>query len=666
MSTPPADNDHDKKERTKSWWARQKSPGHNKVSPASSWSGTIGRKLSGFTGRDSSHVGQSGTTTGVLREALVQVTNIVLNRHSKMDDKAPHKSNDPQNTEDHVLAVGDQDQPGTSAAVDYAATETAAPEAPLMTPVQILNNLQKPQPPKTPFPLSSALLDEIERRFSDSKEFAKHWQSAALPCLEQSLETVHTGDYTITIQFGEEIGHRVAEIMTDAPLLEKYGKDWESVIKKQLPAAFHSRISISLTVGVIERATRSPREQDDNFSPARNQDAHDEPCMGDSAGGTHCQGGGTLGPLIRVRGGNCWMVNSHIFDHPDPNREAAAPGPSEIQLVHPANGDDSRRAPRILGDLLAYSGPPCETTRISRSMRDFCAFQNDERVQTDWALFKSNENGPCRTVNKLRTVPTNSEAEPFSGPVQDVFPGNFACQLIHSTGRSSGYVYGVVGETPASVFQNHQKTKEWYVMNLEDFLPRRQWIEGGLGVPGDSGAPVVEFNRTDASKNRLIGQVWGRNKYGGEQSTSRIAYFTSIIDIFDDIEDHELGLGVPDLRTRVPLSHALRFHHAPLTMTDDIPVPSSAISSRGRQSFMTTDDGISSRASSTQDDKHQGRRSSSNNSHISSIGQMYVDDSDEAQSCKAGSSLTKILSESLSCAEKAGHEDVQVLLRVAA
>jgi len=55
-----------------------------------------------------------------------------------------------------------------------------------------------------------------------------------------------------------------------------------------------------------------------------------------------------------------------------------------------------------------------------------------------------------------------------------------------------------------------------------------EWLEGGIGVPGDSGAPVI-----DSDNNSLYGFLWGRNKYWGDGP--RTVYFTSMADVSDDI-----------------------------------------------------------------------------------------------------------------------------------
>ncbi|KAF4818557.1 hypothetical protein CGCTS75_v011972 [Colletotrichum tropicale] len=73
-------------------------------------------------------------------------------------------------------------------------------------------------------------------------------------------------------------------------------------------------------------------------------------------------------------------------------------------------------------------------------------------------------------------------------------------------------------------------------------LPTPVWNTAGTGVPGDSGAAIVE----DLS-GELMGVAWGRNIYGGDQAARRITYFTSIFDILDDVYEKYPELGWANL-----------------------------------------------------------------------------------------------------------------------
>ncbi|PHH67541.1 hypothetical protein CDD83_6531 [Cordyceps sp. RAO-2017] len=70
----------------------------------------------------------------------------------------------------------------------------------------------------------------------------------------------------------------------------------------------------------------------------------------------------------------------------------------------------------------------------------------------------------------------------------------------------------------------------WFVEEPPPSDDEEAWIRGGIGVEGDSGAAVV-----DASTSCLVGQVWGRNRYWGPGP--RLAFFTPIADLFDDIQE---------------------------------------------------------------------------------------------------------------------------------
>jgi hypothetical protein len=87
------------------------------------------------------------------------------------------------------------------------------------------------------------------------------------------------------------------------------------------------------------------------------------------------------------------------------------------------------------------------------------------------------------------------------------------------------------------------KTILWFVSKYPDH-PREgtalRWDLHGLGVGGDSGAPVVDWKT-----NKLIGQVWGQGYEPG--SNLRIAFFTPAMDIFDEVQELYPELGRPEL-----------------------------------------------------------------------------------------------------------------------
>lgn len=191
---------------------------------------------------------------------------------------------------------------------------------------------------------------------------------------------------------------------------------------------------------------------------------------------------------------------------------------------------------------------------------------------TDWVLI--NDNG--HTIEK--EVPADEECA-ANGKQKQVFkqapllntlriPGarkinecvtvtNISCvnpgAMIQSTGRTSGHQTGQICLIPAYLDADKDRkttkaTREWYIQQPHGATDREElWVEGGIGVPGDSGAAVV-----DSQDDSLYGQIWGRSKYWGPGP--RFAYFTTMSDILDDIKEKcsrlKGPLGLPQSSTQ--------------------------------------------------------------------------------------------------------------------
>jgi hypothetical protein len=99
--------------------------------------------------------------------------------------------------------------------------------------------------------------------------------------------------------------------------------------------------------------------------------------------------------------------------------------------------------------------------------------------------------------------------------------------FIKSLGRTSGYQVGQISNTASMIFHGPYQTQEWCVMRrLETAVD--DWIEGGIGVDGDSGGLIV-----DESTNALYGMLWGRSGEGPQT----ITLFTPLTEIFNDIAE---------------------------------------------------------------------------------------------------------------------------------
>ncbi|KAH8174929.1 hypothetical protein LIA77_06348 [Sarocladium implicatum] len=326
-----------------------------------------------------------------------------------------------------------------------------------------------------------------------------------------------------------------------------------------LPDSHRSNISFLFPVGTIDRAffgnnaTSScwarglGRDQPDDVCIPRNPFYFPSPCMGDSIGisGTDAfeEATATLGPCIYVGGGHYWLANFHPFV--DAYQSAGEP----LAVEHPSSQDRAicvaeshdavaSKSSFRLGGVRVTSGMGLQTTRVSHDpyWEEYGA--DPPLIVTDWALIDS----AASHANILRRFPIDyppshgsaaaaaPEREAVVRETSAIVPG----AAVISSGRTSGYGSGQICEIPAYVSGEEngtqKATREWFIEEAYPFDNEEEWIRGGIGVSGDSGAAVI-----DAETKCLVGQLWGRNKYWGPGP--RHTFFTPIADIFDDIQE---------------------------------------------------------------------------------------------------------------------------------
>jgi hypothetical protein len=315
-----------------------------------------------------------------------------------------------------------------------------------------------------------------------------------------------------------------------------------SHVRDLIPANFLTLVTFVFAQGEINRTVTWARglsnDHKDDICSARNPYFFRDPCMGDSIGvkgnGAFDDSTATLGPCITVGGGSYWLGNFHPF------LEAYQQLAQDVQVEHPSSQDRKRCVDEghdamaqetsfRLGRLEVTSGLNLKTTRISHDPYwDECDMDKP-LVVTDWALIGSRTS----QANILRRFPSETQPptqEPIVATTTAITPG----ADVLSSGRTSGYQRGQIGEIPAYVSgdenQTLKATREWFIEEPWPQGDEDAWIRGGIGVNGDSGAGVV-----DANTHSLIGQIWGRNNYWGPGQ--RVTYFTPIADIFDDIQE---------------------------------------------------------------------------------------------------------------------------------
>ncbi|PMD58644.1 uncharacterized protein K444DRAFT_724152 [Hyaloscypha bicolor E] len=244
--------------------------------------------------------------------------------------------------------------------------------------------------------------------------------------------------------------------------------------------------------------------------------------MGDSIGPSTEECAATLGPCLKFGDQHFWLANLHVFIKLKRGETNA-----QQHVLHPglldkhACGHLTGKGHVRFGTLYAFSANDLTTTRPS-SHPFWKMFPEIPQVVTDWVLIddyghiEENEIGDQEPFLNTLRMPGPGRGDPYVTVVNHspVLPE----AKVHTTGRTSGRRSGQICEIPAylDADASRRSTK-----------PTR---ECGIGVPGDSGAPVI-----DSDTNFLYGQIWGRNKYWGPGP--RVAYFTAISDISEDIKE---------------------------------------------------------------------------------------------------------------------------------
>jgi len=307
-------------------------------------------------------------------------------------------------------------------------------------------------------------------------------------------------------------------------------------VRDLLPENYRSNVTFVFSVGKVDRlvwARGLGEQMPDEVCTPRNPFAYISPCMGDSIGASLDDGEettATLGPCVTAEGGSYWLACFHPFigasrrtspiliEHPSPQDRARC-----VEERHDVLGEMNFR----LGNLTATSGYDLKTTRVTHDPYWEDCDKDPPLVVMDWILISSG----TRQANLLRKFP--NAAQRRETPVtatSSVTPGG----NVISTGRTSGFQRGQVCEMPAYIDGagngTGKATREWFVEEPFPQNNENEWIRGGIGVEGDSGAAII-----DSETNTLVGQLWGRNQYWGKGP--RQTFFTPISDIFDDVQE---------------------------------------------------------------------------------------------------------------------------------
>lgn len=387
---------------------------------------------------------------------------------------------------------------------------------------------------------------KLKERERTSEYFNQIWEDEALPRLKETMVKGNITDYNISIQadYGEYGVLRIVEVVTRKRLPDNTNQELRTNVSKIFTPERSLHVTISFTIGVVKRTSGT----EEPYASPGNARYHSPLMVGDSVGFEKGEYAATIGPAIKWGDRTGCLVNFHLFHGaPGVNEEQEAP---ECHLVHPAGIDcPTGTVPVRIAKIGAHSGYRMyRTQRASRSFQEFAPKvpPDERRVETDWA-FCDLEGEGLLLHNCIRYAPDGREVEPHSSPMSETMSISPKLRMVRCTGRSSGFRYAVVCETPIIVQQGPDQptTREWYLENAPGLLAVEKWNAGGIGIPGDSGAAII-----DDETRAFIGHVWGRNHYEEDAPTGpRLAYFSHAMDIFDDFESRYPAMGRPRLRT---------------------------------------------------------------------------------------------------------------------
>ncbi|KAI1146161.1 hypothetical protein F4825DRAFT_456767 [Nemania diffusa] len=439
-----------------------------------------------------------------------------------------------------------------------------------------------------------------------SQRFVEIWEAQLLPRIEQVLDASVEGEYTVNVARGADPGTRTIVVMTANAVPSTVEQQIQDARAALLPGDLDASTTLMFRQGAVQFLTNpspsvpSSSAEDPCTSP-RNKAWHPDPAIGDSVGWG--ESSATLGPTLQVDSRFYRLVSWHLFDDKGPNRACAALRPPRgLSTVHPSPRD-SQGGRTPMGDVAAYSGRMHLTSRPASSIPA-------AHVVTDWALLECPEGIPKPNIVRRRArgdldtpSPSPFSSSPSSSSsihahadtiereiTRSTDPGSFLRQcsasgldpLVYAVGRTSGYATGLLGLSHGVYrLPDGRKTKNWTVDDAggkpHGAASAREWIRGGMGVPGDSGAGVFGFYGDE-----LLGQVWGRNTYAKDSPEPRIVFFTAMDDIYADIAERMPGRAanaaapVVQLPTRQSIKEAVGLgreqhaaHNAMLSGIDD-------------------------------------------------------------------------------------------------
>jgi hypothetical protein len=157
--------------------------------------------------------------------------------------------------------------------------------------------------------------------------------------------------------------------------------------------------------------------------------------------------------------------------------------------------------------------------RSGTRSRDSLTGNGQYQVEMDWAVV-STEDWPANLDEPIQAWSKDKCFAKISPRAR-----------VRSCGRTSGNQTGEISAARSIINQGPRWkprfTEEWAVIKRPE-TSWKDWIEGGVGVDGDSGSWII-----DQDTNALYGMVWGRDRI----KTQPICLFSPILEIIEDIKE---------------------------------------------------------------------------------------------------------------------------------
>ncbi|EEY15703.1 conserved hypothetical protein [Verticillium alfalfae VaMs.102] len=407
-------------------------------------------------------------------------------------------------------------------------------------------------------------------RVNDAKDFASHWENEIVPMLASSLPTLLVGPFSVDVHTYPQLASinppRLLTVTSSTRASSPAKEIITRMVVDSLPLQFRS-VKLEFCQGTIELcANHVGTGPDDRDKPCQPRRAQYMSCPGPGAsiGQTGDLNSASLGGFVNLGGRKSATTTRHQHDESlgSSSRPLCVQHPSPLDQLLYQEPFSKRNTLTTIGHVSHWSD--------SGSLRPSLVFSGISQhkelisIEMDWAVIDIQ--GPGGNI-----IPTPSFAQASEGHVVTEFAEVSGTTEVYGVGRTSGYSLAYTSDVPGLQYFNGGYHREWTVRQhtlsteASHQLPKggletvssdladqikstEEWITGGVGVPGDSGAWLMTRDG-----DRVIGHVWARSTSYGPINNQRLTYFTPFVDLKADIEDKsQKHLSLPIVLSQAP------------------------------------------------------------------------------------------------------------------